>query len=98
MELLKATRMRCHLREAAYPIVWAMKSNLSALVMIGGDRSVIEGGKALEAQGWGRDGGGPVYRTKGEKGASLLMQLQCSSSFFKGNGSNLSLSSASNGQ
>ena len=98
MASLKTKQIRHCLHEAAFPIVWAIKNNMLALVMICGDRSVIKGGKALEAQGLGGDSGGSVYRTGGENGSSLLMLLQYSSSFFQGNGSNLSLSSASKGQ
>ncbi len=71
------------------PFTWGHISNnvgneeqFLALVIICGDRYVIKGGKASEAWGWGGDGGGPVYRTRRENGASLLMQLQCSSSFL----------------
>ena len=64
-----------------FPMLWATKNNLLALKMIRGERSVMVGSEASGGQGWGGEGGGPVYKIEGENGALSSMKLQHSSSF-----------------
>jgi hypothetical protein len=74
-----------------------MKNSLSVLEIISGAKVVIVGveGSGLEANG--SDGGG-LYMTGGEIGSSSDITMRCSSLSHQGNGSILSINSASVGQ